>query len=312
MLHGLQQPFAGHRLRTTNARAREVRGRCDGGYTWTRWEGTLEGPVESLTLRPIGVLRSPYTDRYRAPRQPGVAPRGMEGRIELVGGMNLEQAVADLDGFERIWVITWFHRNVHWRPKVLPPRGGRAKRSVLATRSPHRPNPIGLSVLRLLEVKGRMLRVADVDLLDGTPVLDIKPYVPYADAFPSSRYGWLEAVEREEASGAQRYEVRWAPLAAMQRAWLEAHFGLCMGEVSERALARDPAPHPYRRILRDREGGLLIAEQSWRFHFRVEGKVVTVTRVSSGYRPESLATQPDEALLDGPAHRAFHARWGSP
>ena len=222
-------------------------------------------------MQPIGVIRTPYVDRYSAPRQPGVAPVGAEGVIELVGGMNLEQAIADLAGFERIWVIVWFHRNVNWRTKVLPPRGGRTKRSVLATRSPHRPNPLGLSVLRLLEVRGRTLRVGDVDLLDGTPVLDIKPYVPYADAFPGSRGGWLDEVERAEHEGArERFEVRWSELAGAQRDWLRHQHGVSVGEVATVALARDPAPHPYRRILRDRDGGLMIAEKSWRLHFAVD------------------------------------------
>ncbi len=266
--------------------------------------------MDTLTLRPIGVIRTPYTDRYRAPRQPGVAAEGREGVIELVAGMNLEQAVADLAGFERVWVIVWFHRNVHWRPRVLPPRGGRAKRSVLATRSPHRPNPLGLSVLRLLEVRGRTLRVADVDLLDGTPVLDIKPYVPYADAFPGARAGWLDEVERDEAAGAaRRYEVRWSELAASQAAWLRDEHGVTVGEVAVPALERDPAEHPYRRILRDREGALMIAEKSWRLHFEVASEVVTITRVSSGYRREYVASHDPSALLDGAAHVAFHARW---
>lgn len=267
--------------------------------------------MDTLTLRPIGVIRTPYVDRYDAPRQPGVAAEGREGVIELVGGMNLEQAVEDLAGFERIWVIAWFHRNVHWRTRVLPPRGGRAKRSVFATRSPHRPNPLGLSVLRLLEVRGRTLRVADVDLLDGTPVLDIKPYVPYADAFPGSRAGWLDAVEREEAGGAgTRYAVRWSEHAAAQAAWLRDGFGVTVGAVAVPALSRDPRPHPYRRILHDADGGLMIAEKSWRLHFRVEGEAVEITRVSSGYRPEVVAASDPAELLDGSAHRAFHARYG--
>jgi tRNA-Thr(GGU) m(6)t(6)A37 methyltransferase TsaA len=275
--------------------------------------GISDAAVEPLTVTPIGVIRTPYTDRYRAPRQPGVAPVGEEGVIELVGGMNLEQAVADLAGFDRIWVVVWFHRNVHWRTRVLPPRGGRTKRSVLATRSPHRPNPIGLSVLRLLEVRGRTLRVADVDLLDGTPVLDIKPYIPYADAFPDARHGWLEGVERDEHDGAAaRYELRWSDLADTQRTFLRDGFGVSVGEVASVALSRDPAPHPYRRILHDSDGGLMIAEKSWRLHFRVEGEVVEVTRVSSGYRAEVVQTSDDAAMLDGAAHRAFHARWGGP
>jgi tRNA-Thr(GGU) m(6)t(6)A37 methyltransferase TsaA len=265
--------------------------------------------VDPLTLQPIGVIRTPYTDRYRAPRQPGVADEGREGVIELVPGLNLEQAVADLAGVERIWVIVWFHRNVHWRTKVLPPRGGRVKRSVLATRSPHRPNPLGLSVLRLLEVRGRTLRVADVDLLDGTPVLDIKPYIPYADAFPESRAGWLDAVERDDVTGVALHEVVWSEHARSQVEWLREMHGVIVGDVAVPALARDPAPHPYRRILHDADGGLMIAEKSWRIHFRVDEGTVTITRVSSGYRREVLAAGDPSAMLDGEAHLGFAARW---
>lgn len=79
----------------------------------------------------------------------------------------------------------------------MPPRGPRQKRGVLATRSPHRPNPIGLSALTLVAVEGSNLRVRGVDILDGTPILDIKPYVPYADAFPDSRAGWIDAIPRD-------------------------------------------------------------------------------------------------------------------
>lgn len=264
--------------------------------------------METLTLTPIGVIRTPYIDRYRAPRQPGLATTGVEGVIELVGGMNLEQAVADLVGFDRIWVLYWFHRNTHWKPRVLPPRGGRVKRSVFATRSPHRPNPIGMSVLRLLDVRGRTLRVADVDLLDETPILDIKPYVAYADSFPDARGGWLDAVERDDAPA--RYDVRWSDHAAAQRSWLREGFGVTVGEVAVAALARDPAPHPYRRILHDADGGLMIAEKSWRLHFRVVGDVVEVTRVSSGYRAAVVATSAEDSMLDGAAHRAFYVRYG--
>lgn len=260
--------------------------------------------MDALTLTPIGVIRTPYVDRYKAPRQPGLAAIGQEGRIELVGGLNLEQAVEDLAGFDRIWVVVWFHRNTEWRTRVLPPRGGRTKRSVFATRSPHRPNPIGMSVLRLLSVEGRILRVADVDLLDGTPVLDIKPYVPYADAFPDSTAGWLDQVEETAP-----FSVKWSAFASGQREWLRDAFGVEVGEVSELALARDPAPHPYRRIMWDAAGGLMIAEKSWRLHFRVVEEVVEVTHLSSGYHAESLAAS-DDLLLDAEAHRAFHSRFG--
>ncbi|MEP6511355.1 MAG: SAM-dependent methyltransferase, partial [Dokdonella sp.] len=100
-----------------------------------------------------------------------------------------------------------FHRSEGWKAEVRPPRGG-AKRSVLATRSPHRPNAIGLSAVELVAVEERALRVRGVDLLDGTPILDIKPYVPYADAFGHSRAGWIDEIDaaqgRHSAPGPRR------------------------------------------------------------------------------------------------------------
>ena len=108
-------------------------------------------------------------------------------------------ALSDLDGFDRIWVISWFHLNgAGWPSRVRPPRGG-PKRGLLATRAPHRPNPLGLSVLRLLGVEGHTLQVDGLDLIDGTPVLDIKPYLHFADAFPDASAGWVD-----ELGGAPR------------------------------------------------------------------------------------------------------------
>ena len=118
-----------------------------------------------------------------------------------------EAALQDLVGFERIWVVFVFDRSEGWKALVKPPRGG-PKRGVLATRSPHRPNAIGLSAVELVAVEERCLRVCGVDLLDGTPILDIKPYVPYADAFPASCAGWIDAVDaaqgRQSAPGPRR------------------------------------------------------------------------------------------------------------
>jgi tRNA (adenine37-N6)-methyltransferase len=116
-------------------------------------------------------------------------------------------AFRDLAGFERIWLVFMFHRSEGWKAEVRPPRGG-GKRSVLATRSPHRPNSIGLSAVELVGVEAHALRVRGLDLLDGTPILDIKPYVPYADAFPTSRAGWIDEIDaaqgRRSAPGPRR------------------------------------------------------------------------------------------------------------
>ncbi len=153
----------------------------------------------TFTFHPIGTIRSPHRQRIDAPHQATVEA-GVAGQatLELDAGLP-EAALRDLEGFAYVWVIFAFHKSEGWAPTVKPPRGPRVKRGVFATRSPHRPNAIGLSAVELRGVEGRTLLLGDVDLLDGTPVLDIKPYVPYADAFPEARAGWIDAVD--EATG---------------------------------------------------------------------------------------------------------------
>ena len=155
--------------------------------------------MEMPSFHPIGFVRSPYAKRMDAPHQPTVVAGTesgavVEATLELAADLP-DTVLRDLAGFERIWLVFLFHLSEGWAPLVQPPRGPKGKRGVLATRSPHRPNPIGLSCVELVAVEGRTLRLRGVDLLDGTPVLDIKPYVPYADAFPQARAGWIDAVD---------------------------------------------------------------------------------------------------------------------
>lgn len=163
-------------------------------------------------LRPLGFIRSPYARRLDAPHQPTVV-EGTETGAPADATLELlpefpETMLRDLEGFERVWLIFHFHLSEGWAPTVQPPRGPRRKRGVLATRSPHRPNPLGLSCVELVAVEGRVLTLRGVDLLDGTPVLDLKPYVPYADAFPEARAGWIDEVDaatgRHSAPGPKR------------------------------------------------------------------------------------------------------------
>lgn len=152
----------------------------------------------AFITHPIAHVRSPYAHRIDAPHQPTVVEGTETGAvaeavIEFVAGFP-ETAYRDLAGFDRLWLVFVFDRSEGWKAEVRPPRGG-GKRSVLATRSPHRPNAIGLSCVELVAIEGHGLRVRGVDLLDGTPILDIKPYVPYADAFPEARAGWIDALD---------------------------------------------------------------------------------------------------------------------
>ncbi len=146
---------------------------------------------EHVSLRPIAVVRAPFKQRHGTPRQPGFGDGAeVEATIELLAGIDA-LTIQDLEGFDRIWLVSWFHLNGPRRkPLVRPPRGG-PKRGVLSTRSPHRPNPIGLSSVELVAVQPRGLVVRGVDLLDGTPILDIKPYVARFDSWPEAAEGWL-------------------------------------------------------------------------------------------------------------------------
>ena len=179
--------------------------------TWDTLHLAIPWPPTPEIVKPIAHVRSPYARRIDAPHQSTVTEgtetgTASEARIEFIPEIPAE-AYRDLQGFQRIWLIFLFHRSEGWKPEVRPPRGG-GKRSVLATRSPHRPNAIGLSAVELLGIEDRALRVRGIDLLDGTPVLDIKPYVPYADSFPGSAAGWIDEVDakqgRHSAPGPRR------------------------------------------------------------------------------------------------------------
>lgn len=255
-----------------------------------------------LRLQPIGIIRTPFLDRKDAPRQPRAEATTGEGLIELKAGCNFEQALEDLDGFEFIWILSWFHKNKNWKPKVLPPRGSKTKRGVFATRSPYRPNPLGLSLARLMEIKGRVVRVAEIDLLDGTPILDLKPYLPFEEAHREARAGWLSG-----HSGGPKYSVTWSALAREQAGWLDQNFGTGLLETAERILSRDAEPHPYRRISKTKAGGLQLAVKSWRVEFRVEENEVEILRIDSGYSREALGNS-SKPIHAEQAHRAFMER----
>lgn len=268
---------------------------------------------ELLTLRPIGIIRTPFVEKRAAPRQPAAAP-GSRGRVELFSDRNFEHALEDLDGFSHIWLLFWFDRNEDWRPKVLPPRSTQ-RRGLFATRAPHRPNPIGLSLVELERIDGLTLHVRNVDMLDGSPLLDIKPYVPYADYAAGARTGWLAPLDPARAESPEQpvdpepgFQVEFADLALRQLEFLAQRHALDLREPIVQVLSLGPQPHPYRRIRRT-ASGLLLALKDWRAEFAVSGRTVTVTRIQSGYRSLQLENGEGAELL---VHRAFVAEFDRP
>jgi tRNA-Thr(GGU) m(6)t(6)A37 methyltransferase TsaA len=153
----------------------------------------MTSDLTTFTFKPIGVIHTPFQEPKGTPIQPAAA-LGVEGRIEL--SPEYEAGLQDLEGFSHLILIYVFHLSRGYNLKVTPFLDDR-ERGLFATRAPARPNPVGLSIVRLERIEGHTLYLRDVDMVDGTPLLDIKPYVPDFDHRPGARCGWLEKkVER--------------------------------------------------------------------------------------------------------------------
>lgn len=145
-------------------------------------------------LRPIAVLRTPFAEKFGVPRQSGLVPAA-EGRVEFLSEFAAPEFVRGLEDFSHVWLITGFHLNPPWdgAATVRPPRlGGNERVGVFASRAPSRPNGLGLSLVALVAVEPGALRVAGVDAVDGTPVYDVKPYLPWCEARPDARSDWAK------------------------------------------------------------------------------------------------------------------------
>ncbi|MEC9047519.1 MAG: tRNA (N6-threonylcarbamoyladenosine(37)-N6)-methyltransferase TrmO [Planctomycetota bacterium] len=168
-------------------------------------------------LAAIGLVRCSQALHHEAPRQSGLG-RGSAAEIELFQGM--QNGLKDLDGFSHIWVVFWCHHARGAPLQVQPPRDVQ-KRGVFATRAPQRPNPLGLSCVRLETVTRRVLRVSDCDLLDGTPVLDIKPYLPYCDSVPDAETGYVASLPEDAQDHREWWRDRGVAPPRRYEDWLQ-------------------------------------------------------------------------------------------
>ncbi|NDL65577.1 tRNA (N6-threonylcarbamoyladenosine(37)-N6)-methyltransferase TrmO [Acerihabitans arboris] len=223
-------------------------------------------------LRQIGVIQSPYKEKFAVPRQPGLVPDGT-GELRLLAPYNQPDAVRGLEAFSHIWIVFVFHQTLEqgWHPTVRPPRlGGNSRIGVFATRSTFRPNPIGMSLvaLRGMRIQGAevVLELGSLDLVDGTPVVDIKPYLPYAESIPAAQAGFAQH------SPVASMAVTFSTAAELRLAELSGSYPQLRRFLTD-VLAQDPRP-AYRR---DRDGertyaALLLAfNVSWRVMGDVAG-----------------------------------------
>lgn len=255
-------------------------------------------------MNPIGSFHSSAIHKAQAPRQ-GVFEENRDGHVQLLSGMNFEQALRDLDGFERIWLIYLFDRNPNWRPTarppVPPPHADRV--GVFASRSPYRPNPIGISCVRLLSIQGLCIAVSEADLLDGTPILDIKPYIPAFDAFPSASAGWLDSQHRQE------YSLDASPLFTQQSQWVAQYTGLDLQAFAQVQLSVNPFDDSRKRLRGDPSAATL-SHRTWRilFHANSERLCLTLDSVASGYAEKDLH-DPADPYGDKAIHQMFSLKW---
>ena len=156
---------------------------------------------KKMELRSIGIIHSPFRKPDGMPIQPVFAD-GAEGIVEVLP--EFAAGLKDLQGFERIWLLYWFDRASETKLIVKPFRDS-SERGLFSTRAPCRPNPIGMSAVRLLRIVNNSLYVADIDVLDGTPLLDIKPYVPEFDCFEGSQCGWMQNLRNKISPADSRF-----------------------------------------------------------------------------------------------------------
>lgn len=222
-------------------------------------------------LKPIGYLESCYRDKFGTPRQPGLSPQAWS-KLKIRADLQPEQALEGLESFSHIWLIFIFHQNktARYHAKVHPPRLGGQSMGVFATRSPHRPNPIGLSLVELVRIEKDSLILAGADLVDGTPILDIKPYLPEIESKPAALTGWLGSAEQPQIT------VEFLPDAeAGLNEWQHQHPDKKLREMIVDTLKLDPRPVVYRGY--ENEASPYRSEHAFRLlngdiHFRFESE----------------------------------------
>lgn len=253
-------------------------------------------------FEPIGTFSGSANYKSEIPRQ-GVFFRGHPGRIELLPGHGFEEALRDLFGFERIWVIFLFDRNLDWRPTTRPPVPPKdhERVGIFASRSPYRPNPIGLSCVRLLSVEKLTLHLDEADLLDGTPVLDIKPYIPKVDSFPNAKAGWVDGQEVPD------WEIETSGIFKNQSEWLRNRSGLDLWSVAECQLGIRPLDATRKRLQVDFRGKCAeLAFRTFRIEFSFDEilKKIWLNEIRSGYSLAELES-PDDPYSDKSLHLEF-------
>ena len=230
-------------------------------------------PSDIYAVKPIGVVQSCFQEKFATPRQPGLV-KDSQAKITLFPEYMPEHSLSGLAGFTHIWAIGWMHLNTNknFRPKIHPPRLQGKKMGVFATRSPHRPNPIAISVAKIEKIEGNSIYVSGLDFINGTPILDIKPYLRLCDCIPDAKDGWVEE------NAFPQLAVEFSPQATEDLEAINRH-GL--KELIEETLSSDPRNRRDSSQMGDRHDmGFFI--DSCDVHFAIENGKAVVLRIEEG------------------------------
>lgn len=231
--------------------------------------------MTTMEIEPIGYLRSCFGSKFAVPRQPGLCPSAW-GVLEFCEKFRSAEAVRGLDGFSHVWLIFGFHETADagWHPTVRPPRlGGNERVGVFASRSTYRPNGLGLSLVKLDYIvrekadglEPPVLHVSGVDLVDGTPVFDVKPYLPYAEANASAASGYAtEEIPQVDVQVDEKVRKDFEQLDERSR------------QVILEVLALDPRPAASENALEKQYGALLCGRN---IRFRFEGATCWISTI---------------------------------
>lgn len=260
--------------------------------------------MDKFSFETIARVRCDGRYKFEAPRQ-GVfssARAVIELKPEFAG-----DAIRDLADFDRIWVIFVFDRNLHasWKAHVTPPyTPENRKYSLFATRSPYRPNPIGMSCVKLDGIEdGRRLLISEHDLLDGTPVLDIKPYIPEADAFPQAAAGWHDELTLPQ------WELQFSDTFTAQAEFLLNRGAPDMFNFCRVQLCHTPLDSSRRRVKEIAPGVYELGCRTWRIKFLVfpENKRIEIVSIRSNYNADELLPGAEDRYGDKELHREYRA-----
>ncbi|WP_417436963.1 tRNA (N6-threonylcarbamoyladenosine(37)-N6)-methyltransferase TrmO [Idiomarina abyssalis] len=225
-------------------------------------------------LTQIAVIRTPFPEKFSVPRQPGLVPSAL-AQVELVGDYQHAQAIEGIEQFSHLWLTFEFHQHDTWQERVRPPRlGGNQQLGVFATRSPFRPNQLGLSVVELIAVQTEpnvVLTVRGADLVDKTPIVDIKPYIPYVDSITDARAGFAQ--EKPES----RMKVKFSDAAeAVLKSAHSSSSGL--RTLATEVLSQDPRPAYHKAQSPQRTYGTALLNYNIRWY--VQQNTVFVEEIS--------------------------------